>query len=336
MWRWISAEPTNGKERAAAGGDLRRVYRARTMADTNKKKKENLLRGAVGGLTPKTLAPVFFGAGALLLLLRVWQTQSLMDPETGFFISREHPSILVFYVLAVALLALPPVGFYLGRQEPVGRIRVSRSVPHGVACLLSGAALGYELLARLPELTSAPDAASITVSAAAVQRVLQAYLLFTALSAVCFILDGVAFLTGSAFGEKLRILRLAPVFWAFFRTVRFFSVTASYLHATQLFLTIFSSAVLMLFLFYYARKTANILPQDNTAGFLASGVISAVLLFTVGVTDLLLQLTKHTAFPYCGFTPFSLTLGLFCVTALGLAKKAAAEDTIPTEPLPEE
>ena len=303
-------------------------------------KNKFTLKGALPGLAPKTLFIVFGCLGACLLLLRVLQTQLWMDPATGFFSDRTHGSILPFYILSVGFALGALILFYLGRQLPVAEIRVRRSVPHAVALLLTAAAVGYDGYLQLGAYL-ADDVVYIKgTTGAAAGRVLLAYAIFSLLSALVFLLDGAAFFTGAAFGAKLRILRLIPAFWAFFRTVRFFAVTASYIHATQLFLTIFASAFLMLFVFEYARKISGIAAGDNTAVFCASGLIAGVLLLTVGVTDLLLVLTGRGAMPYCDFAPYTLAAALFCFTSLGLLKdnavQAAEEETVPTAPLSEE
>ena len=161
-------------------------------------------------------------------------------------------------------------------------------------------------------------------------------MIFAVLSAIELILDAIVFFTGASFGNKLRILRLLPVFWAFFLTIRYFAVTASYIHSTQLFLTIFSVAFFMLFLFEYARKIAGVVAEENTAVFCATGLVAAILLLTVGITDLILIVSGKGAMPHCSFAPYSLGGGLFCITSLLLLKNAEKSDAtvqVPTSPL---
>lgn len=299
------------------------------------------LKGALPGLTPRALFILFGCAGACLLALRILQTQLWMDPETGFFSDRSHFSILPFYILSVGFALGALILFYLGRQLPVAGLTMRRNIPHAAALLLSAAAIGYDGYLQLSAYTAGMLPESVRgVSPVATRRVLLVYAVCALLSALVFLLDAAAFFAGSAFGKKLRILRLVPVFWAFFRVIRYFAVTASYIHSTQLFLSIFAIAFLMLFLFEYARKTAGIAAADNTAVFCASGLIAGVLLLTVGVTDLLLTLTGKGAMPHCEFAPYTLAAGLFCFTALGLlktnAEKTEDEDrTVSTVPLSE-
>lgn len=307
----------------------------------NQKKTKFTLKGALPGLTPKTLFSVFGCLGACLLVLRVLQTLLWMDPATGFFTDRSHPSILPFYILSIGIALGALLLFYLGRQLPAAGLSIRKNVPHACALLLTALTVGYDGVVRISDyIANRSDALSLGTQAAS-QRVLLIYSVFSMLSAAVFLLDAAAFFTGAGFGAKLRLLRLVPVFWGFFRTIRFFAVTASYIHSTQLFLTIFANAFLMLFLFEYARKAADIAAEENTAVFCASGLVSGVLLLTVGVTDLLLQITGKGAMPYCGFAPYTLAAGLFCLTALALLKSEkpadpAAEEPIPTAPLSEE
>lgn len=305
------------------------------------KKSKFTLKGALPGLAPKTLFTVFGCLGFCLLLLRLLQTQLWMDPETGFFIDRNHASILPFYILSVGFALGALLLFYLGRQLPVAGIAVQKNVPHAAALLLTAAAVGYDGVLQFSDYAAQKATGVVMIGTqAATQRVVLIYAVFALLSALVFLLDAAAFFSGAGFGAKLRILRLIPVFWAFFRTVRFFAVTASYIHSTQLFLTIFANAFLMLFLFEYARKAAGIAAEENTAVYCAAGLISGVLLLTVGVTDLLLKLTGKGEMPYCQFAPYSLAAGLFCFTALALLKNGKPavqeEEPIPTAPLSEE
>ncbi len=301
-------------------------------------KNKFTLKNALPGLSPKTLFIVFGCLGFALLLLRIAQTQLWMDPETGFFTDSSHFSVLPFYILSIGFALGALVLFYLGRQLPVAGLGVRRSVPHAFTLLLTAAAVAYDGMMQLAVYNAGEEPVYTNGNLInATRRVLFIYVVFALLSALVFLLDSVAFFSGASFGAKLRILRLVPVFWAFFRTVRFFAITASYIHSTQLFLTIFASAFLMLFLFEYARKIAGMAAEENTAVFCASGLIAGVLLITVGVTDLLLKLTGKGAMPHCEFAPYTLAAGLFCFTALGLLKTAApaGEEEIPTAPLPE-
>lgn len=299
-------------------------------------KKGNKLKGAIDGLQPKVLFICIGAAGVLLLILRVFQTLFLMDPATGFFINKNNITVIPFYVLSIGLVIAAFVLFYLGRQLTVSRLQVRRSIGHGVSSLLFACALIYDAVLRFAEYRASAEMQIFTENGNAMKKLLLAYVVFAALSALVLLLDAIVFFAGAAFGAKLRILRLIPVFWAFFLTIRYFSVTASYIHSTQLFLTIFSSAFFMIFLFEYARKIAGVVPEENTAVFCASGLVSCILLFTVGCTDLLLILSGKGAMPHCSFAPYSLAGGLFCLTALELLKGAKTTDVsaeVPTVPL---
>ncbi len=299
-------------------------------------KKERKLKGSLNKLQPKTVFVVFGIAGVLLLLLRIYQTVVLMDPATGFFKDNGNFTIMLFYVLSIGIVAAVFLLFYLGRQVPVSLLHIRRNVPHALACMLFAGTLIVDAVTRFSDYKAMSQAFVSADPKQAETKLLLAYLIFAVLGALVFALDAVVFFTGAAFGGKLRILRLIPVFWAFFLTIRYFAVTASYIHSTQLFLTIFSVAFFMLFLFEYARKIAGIVPEENTAVFCATGLVSAILLLTVGVTNLILVVTGKGCMPHCEFVPYSLSGGLFCITSLFLLKGASARDasaSIPTAPL---
>ena len=303
-------------------------------------KKKFTLKGALPAVSPKLAFLVSGVLGVCLLALRFWQTLSLMDPATGFFQDRKHPTILPFYILSVGFALCTVLLFYLGRQIPVSGLGGRRNIPHAAASLLTAGLVGYDAYVQYAAYRSGAVIVTAGVGAAnALGRVVLAYVLFAALAAVVFLLDAVSFAAAPALGEKMRVLRLIPVVWVFFRTIRFFAVTASYIHSTQLFLTIFASAFLMLFLFEYARKQAKVTAEDNTAVFCATGVIAGVLLLTVGLTDLLLKVTGRGAMPHCDFEPYMLGAAAFCFTSLLVLKGETGrrkDETVPTAPLPEE
>ena len=211
--------------------------------------------------------------------------------------------------------------------EHLAVFRMRRSVPHGIACLLTAAAVGADALTK--------QTGAVTGGSAGLQK---AYTVSAFAAALVFLLDGVVFLSGAAFGKKLRILRLVPVLWAFFLTIGYFAVTASYLHSTQLMLTIFGDAFLMIYLFEYARKAAGINAAENSAVFCATGLVAAVLLTAASLPALLLKLTAGAQIAYCPFLWYHLACAAFCVTSLCLRREDAdaADVSVPTAPFPAE
>ncbi len=284
------------------------------------------LKGALKNLSYRKLFLSLGAVGFALVLLRIWQVLFLLDPDSGFFKEKNDLTVLPFYVLAIGLTLAALLLFYLaGDAGAVFRMR--RSVPHGIACLLTAAAVGADALTK--------QTGAVTGGSAGLQK---AYTVSAFAAALVFLLDGVVFLSGAAFGKKLRILRLVPVLWAFFLTIGYFAVTASYLHSTQLMLTIFGDAFLMIYLFEYARKAAGINAAENSAVFCATGLVAAVLLTAASLPALLLKLTAGAQIAYCPFLWYHLACAAFCVTSLCLRREDAdaADAPVPTAPFPAE
>ena len=282
------------------------------------------IKGIAKNLSYKKL---FVGSGIAALLLtalRCWQATRLLDPASGFFTDKNHPTVWLFYILTVGLAVLGILLFYLAGDRGAGEIAARRSVPHAAAALAMAAAVGMDAFGAWQTPREGGSGGKLLIARA----------VFGALAAVVFLLDCAFFLTGAGFGKKLRILRLIPVVWAFFITVSFFAVTASYLHSSQLLLTIFGAAFLMMFLFEYARKVAGVNAADNTAVFCGTGLVAASLLFAAALPALLLYFTQHVEIAYAPFSFYQLAGALFCVTALCLPR--GEEPALPTAPFPAE
>lgn len=280
------------------------------------------IKGIAKNLSYKTLFACCGIAGALLTALRCWQALRLLDPETGFFTDKSNFTVLLFYVLSIGLVVAALVLFYLAGDRGPGGIAAGRSVPHAVGSLALAVTVGMDALQAFRTPGEGGGTDKLTLARG----------IFGALAALVLLLDFVVFLTGAGFGKKLRIVRLFPVVWAFFVTVGYFAVTASYLHSSQLLLVIFGNAFLMLFFFEYARKQAGVNAGDNTAVFCATGAVAAILLFACGMPALILRLTGGGEIAYCPFAWYHLAGALFCVTALCLRRED--EKTVPTAPFP--
>ena len=260
--------------------------------------------------------------GLVLIALRFYQVLSILDPETGFFTDKNDPTVWLFYILTVVFVLGTLMCFVLAGDRDIGALPVRRSLPHAAGSIIMAAALAREVFAG-------------GFSFAGATKLQLAGAFAAALSVIVFFLDFIVFLTGAAFGAKLRFVRLIPVLWTFFLTVGYFSITASYLHSTQLLLTIFGSAFFMLYLFEYARKLADINAGENTAVFCATGAIAAVLLLAAALPALALKLSAGAEIAHCPFQAFQLTAAVFCVTSLCLLRRPAKEQPVPTVPFAE-
>lgn len=273
----------------------------------------------VSKLTLRNIFICSAAAFAAMLALRFYQLFSITDPDTGFFTDHSNFTVPVFYVFAVVFVIGLYILCFLCSDIPENSLGEKKSVVHGVLTLLfSGALLHSGTVGVLTVFDTYKVYGSFKAVGSAMGGALYAVTPFLALLAgVILLIDAIAFITGKMFIKKLKICQVFPVLWAFSVTVEYFSITASYLKMTQLMLTIFSSAFLMLFLFNYARFISGIGFDKNGASFFATGFISAFLLLVTSIPNLWFKLfAPEKTVVYCPFVLYNFFAGLFVVSAV--------------------
>ncbi|MBQ6067144.1 MAG: hypothetical protein IJK89_10010 [Clostridia bacterium] len=283
----------------------------------------------------KTLALITGVLFVLMLALRFYQLTALTDPATGFFTDHANVTVILFYVLAVGSAVGIVLLAYLASGMGVGKTEDARSLPLGITSALFAAPLAMEsvsgfraLFANLSSYYGFKDAVSamggyISVVAPA----------FALLASVAMLLNGVSFLTGKPIIRKLKLLLLCPTLWAFFKTIAYFKITASYVKVSQLMMTIFADAFLMLFLFEYARFISGIGIKDSVHAFYGTGFVAAFLLLATELPNLYFTLfAREKLIVNCDFGLYNLLAALFVLAALLYAAKHAVPETADEEP----
>ncbi|MBQ6420535.1 MAG: hypothetical protein IJK02_05630 [Clostridia bacterium] len=267
------------------------------------------LKGSVKFAFPNRLVLIFILIGIAFTLLRIYQTMFLIDPATGFFTDKTNPTVLLFYILAVGIALGSGVLMYLCKLDDAPKLYPTKSVAHALTSFILAIGAGVSA-GRLFGSLHGPDGK--------LSRIVVMGIVFGFGAAAVFFADAVMHLAGSKSGKDLGALRLIPVFWMFFLTVQKFTVTASYLHCSQLMLVIFSNAFFMIFLFEYARKKTGIYAADNSAAFYTSGIVSFSFSFAVALTSLLLKFVTKGSIVNCPFEPYYIGIALFSLSSMFL------------------
>ena len=282
------------------------------------------LKGSFEKLTLKKLAVLTAALTAAMLGLRFYQLAALTDPSTGFFTDHKNVTVILFYVLAIGTVLCLAALAYLSGSVGNGVTPERKDLPLAVGSFLFAVPLALEFISGVRKIVSnsgsyyqlkdAIDAMGGYVSVLAP--------LFALLSAVAMTLNGVSFLTGKLFIRKLKLLLLCPVLWAFFLTIDYFKITVSYVKVSQLMLTIFADAFLMIFLFEYARFTSGIGILDAIHAFYGSGLAAAFLLLSAELPNLYLKLfAPEKLVIHCELRLFNLAAALFVIAALVCAAR---------------
>ena len=277
------------------------------------------LKGTFEKLSLAKLGVIAAALTVVMLALRFYQLTALTDPATGFFTDHKNVTVLPFYVLAVgAVLCLAALAWLSGGVGS-GLTKEKKDIPLAVASFLFAVPLALEFISGLRKITANLGAYYQLKDAVEAMGGYISVLapLLALLSAVAMLLNGISFLTGKFIIPKLKILLLCPALWAFFLTIDYFKITVSYVKVSQLMLTIFADAFLMIFLFEYARLISGIGIADSIHAFYGSGLAAAFLLVSTELPNLYLQLfAPEKIVVHCQLRVFNLAAALFVIAAM--------------------
>ena len=287
------------------------------------------LKGSLKTFNIKKLALVTGILSVVMLALRFYQLTALTDPATGFFTDHSNFTVILFYVLAIGSAVGLVLLAYLSSGMGVGKTEDARCLPLGITSLLFAVPLAMEgvsgfraLFANLSSYYGFKDAVSAMGGYISVVAPV-----FALLSAVAMAVNGVSFLTGRPIIQKLKLLLLCPTLWAFFQTIGYFKITASYVKVSQLMMTIFADAFLMIFLFEYARYTSGIGIRDSVHAFYGTGFVAALLLLATELPNLYFTLfAKEKLIVNCDFGLYNLFAAFFVLAALFYAARNAVPE----------
>lgn len=287
------------------------------------------LKGSLEKFDIKKLSLVALLLFVLTLALRFWQLFALTDPATGFFTNHSHFTVPLFYVLAIgSVLAIVALA-YLASGTGSGKTEHRKDYLLASCSVLFAVPLALEGVNGLRSLVSYMG--SYYGFAEAIKAmggyIYLAAPVFALLSALTMILNGVSFATGAPLIRRLKILLLCPALWAFFLTISYFKITVSYVKVSQLMLTIFADAFLMIFLFEYARFISGIGIRDSIHAFYGSGLAAALLLLATELPNLFFTLfAKEKLVVHCGFGLYNLLGAFFVIAALLYAIRNRQEE----------
>lgn len=289
------------------------------------------LKGAAKNMSPKV--PVILGValGVALVILRAYQTVSLIDPETGFFRTNAGFTVPLFYILAVGSALLVPAVCYICPLSKAEYIAAEKRPLHAISCLLFAAAVLGDSISLFTS-GAANDVSQSSVRHILSQnngRLVNATAILGILAAVALVLCAVSFFAGKELIKKAKVLYLTPALWALCKTMSYFTINASYLNNTSLLVCIFADVFMMIFFFEYARKVTGIAGDGNSAAYLGTALVCAFLQLSAGVTGVLGELSLRGPVLHAPFAFYRLAAALFCLTAVALLLKNKVPDYVP-------
>ena len=210
---------------------------------------------------------VFFIAAVIIALpLRVYQLMTNIEADTGFWVDKAHFTIPVFYAV-LAIGTVLPIVLSLVYKNGLGKTSSDgeKQTFGGVISLVSAAGFLVDAVLQYRSFTELYNDYSTSFQTTSLFSYLsksgglamglEAF--FAVLSAIFFIMFGIALLTGKDPSEY-KLLAVMPVFWGIFRIMYRFMRKISFLNVSELFLELLMIVFLIMFYMAFAQVTARI------------------------------------------------------------------------------
>ena len=254
------------------------------------------IKGSSSGLNIKSVFLIFSVATVLATAIRVIQTYTIIEADTGFY-SKYNATVWLLYAIlimaGIAIFAVP----YLVKKIPQSRLPESKNIPLAVFSVLTAVTLVIDMFDSFEKFSNVFSAYTPTE-----QQTMASYMMKTGgaplvLESICAVLSAVYFLILAIkyFGVKLdtvkfKLLAVCPVFWATGRIVQRFTRTISFINVSDLLLELFMLAFLMLFLLNLAQVNSNINSRAVMDKVYSYGLISAMLEIVISVPKVIVAI----------------------------------------------
>lgn len=242
----------------------------------------------------------FFAVLAAILIavpLRIYQYAKLINPSTGFFDEKDFSVIVVYGILAVAMIICIVLPYISHKSIPTVTVGKNSKVFLAVSLIMAAGAVisGVDLITDFIDLISnAPryldrDGLSAYISAQG-GTLLIAEGFFAALSGFHFLISGLSALNENTV-SKFKILALSPVVWCVFRLLYRFKRTIAFTNVSDLFIELFAIVFAMVFFLAFAQIRSKIDAEDIFWKIYAYGLPAAMFALVCFIPKLILLVT---------------------------------------------
>lgn len=265
---------------------------------------------------------------ALLLIVVIYQTFAITQPETGFFIEHDI-SIPIFYILAIGGVVFVCCHSYINAKSIYRAPMNKASTPHIVSTVLLAVAVLYDSVVGFIELQA--EKATYVEDEEEIRSIFGNMKDYTPLlgviTAVLLIVSVLC--SGNEKTRKiLGIPMLIPTLWGIFKLTDLFAVNISFLKVAPMFIAVFSQLFFMVFLFENSRYTMGVGRKSSCWFFFASGLIAAGLGICICVPTLLCKIFT----PENSITMFKVDLYWYFGAAwalISVIEAAKSKNTVP-------
>lgn len=227
---------------------------------------------------------------ALLLVVVIYQTFAIMQPETGFFIEHDI-SVPIFYILAIGGVVFVCCHSYINAKSIYRAPMEKPSAAYVVSSILFALTVLYDSVVEFIELKA--EKAAYIENEEEIRSIFGNMKDFTPLLGAITAVVLIVSVYGSG-NEKMRkilgIPMLVPTLWGVLKLTDLFSVNISFLKVAPMLIAVFSQLFLMVFLFENSRYTVGVGRKGSCWFFFASGLIAAGLGICICIPTLLCKI----------------------------------------------
>jgi len=221
-------------------------------------------------------AAVFAAGIAAALVLRTLQYFTVIEEYTGFYKNFDAKTVVFYIVIGAASLFFIVTSLF-SKGTGFDHETAKRPVTAIISVLCGAAAFAsvYGDYSAIGVDTSAYTVSS-PMSGSSSNVLTYAVCIFGLISAVYFIVLGVAYFTGRR-TEPYKVLALVPVLWNIARLVLRFTRTISYMRVSELLLEMLAICCYCLFFMAYARCTSAVNEEGSVKRIRAFGLTGALM-----------------------------------------------------------
>lgn len=286
----------------------------------------------IKSLSPKGITILALLAAIVACGLRFHQYSNNLDPDTGFWLSKD----LSFYILYGIIAAVIVLSFLICRVAgslPPAKFQATKNIPIGFTALLLAFGLAYDGVVCLREsytlITefSVGQTLTLFVSSGFMQTALEC--IFAFCSAVYFVNVGISACKGTVNYQNNKMLATAPVLWGIFRMLVFFVEPISYRNVSQLLFELVYLAFFVIFALSFARIASDVNGENSMWLLFFSGISATFMACLCALVPFFLTITASSSllaedYP---FRPEDLAFALFgTALLLHLIRKPKQEE----------
>lgn len=242
---------------------------------------------------------LFIAAAAsivLLVPLRIYQYLSIIESDTGFY-SKYDFSVYAVYAVMLFIVVFSFVVSFAGRKNvEVKRIADAPGL-NACAFLLAGVGFASDTVDSIVDFLSVYGSYNYNPLISSFKYLSEEGGVIILFRGIAAIMSAVYFalLAGSAFSQKdiapkIKLLSLAAPVWAVMKLLMMFKTKISFINVSDLFIELFASAFVMLFLFYFAVHLSQVDKGESYYKLFAYGIPGAVFSLTCFLPRVILTL----------------------------------------------